>query len=375
MHGRVTLIFSNFKRTDSSPKLNSESLYDFYDRSSRADVSHVRDEMQRLCVQFPTPAEIESRFQSRDDQQFRSAEFEILIYDALVRNGFSAQVHPSIAGTSRTPDFLVSAPGGEHFYLEATLANEKREEETEHPLVATTLDVFSKNTHKNFCVIVKTTGVPATQPNQRALLRYVNEWLDSFDPDEIMQREFTAYPETTWRSGDLELVITAIPLKPDRRGKSSQMLGAFQGDAGWVDPVSGIRTSIRKKGMAYGELDLPFVIAVNVEGKFVHESDEVSALFGSEVIKYEVESKRAWVDRAQDGAWLGVGGPILRRVSGAWIFNCLHVHNYGRSNPTLYLNPWANQPAPDALKVFPHMLAIDGYLKPRTDPVTELARL
>ena len=362
-----TMIFDPIRRTDPSPKLSIESDFQFLNRSSRVEMDRARGLMEDLISIYPEPEDLVGRFRSGDNNNYRSAEFELLLFGALKNLGFDLQPHPAPPnGTNARPDFLITCPSGESFYLEAVLASEHTGDQTYHPLVATTLDVLSANSHKNFGVMVRTRGVPTTQPSRKRLLRETLRWLDSLDPDEVQgainRNGHDASPTMDWSHEDFTVSMKALPLREGRRGKASRLLAVQFGQAGWVDSWSAIRDAVKYKGSKYGLLDKPLVIAVNFAGHHLDRRDEMQALFGQDQVTFAADNPdmEPRLTRAPNGAWLGAGGPQFTRVSGAWLFDNLCVYNVPSRNPTLYLHPWARHPVPVDLLRFTHAVGVDG---------------
>lgn len=329
----------------------------------------VRQFLDRLVAEHPDESELIARFRSGNNSQFRSAEYELLLFSALRQHGFKLESHPTPPnGTSSRPDFLVTAPSGQRFYLEAVLASENTEDQTGHPLVATTLDVFSTTAHSNFALMVKTAGLPTTQPSRRKLLSQTMRWLDSLNPDEaqaaIDAAGWGSAPTMAWSHEHLTVFLTALPLRRERRGKASRLLAAQFGQAGPIDSSDPIRSAITFKGRKYGRLDAPLVIAVNVNNRHLDSHDEMAALFGDEQITFSPtdEHVEPRVTRAPNGAWFGLSGPQLTRVSAAWIFNNLSVYSVTRAKGTLYLHPWAEHPLSSDLLRFSHAIGVDGSM-------------
>lgn len=362
-------IFDRVVRTDDSPKLSIESDFQFLNRSSRPEMEAVRQFLDSLVSEHPDESELIARFRSGNNPQFRSAEYELLLFSALRRHGFELESHPTPPnGTSSRPDFLVTAPSGQCFYLEAVLASENSGDRTHHPLVATTLDVFSRNPHESFGLIVKTAGVPTTQPSRTKLLRETVRWLNSLNPDDVQATIDSSgrdsAPTMAWTHEQFSVFLTAVPLRKERRGKASQLLIAQFGQPGWIDSSDPIRSAIAFKGRKYGRLDAPLVVAVNVSNRHLDQSEEMEALFGDEQFTFSVSDPDAEprITRASNGAWCDGSGPKLTRVSAAWIFNNLSVYSLTRAKGTLYLHPWAEHPISSDLLKFGHAVGVDGQM-------------
>lgn len=362
------MIFDNTPRTDASPKLHAETEFAFLNRSARQEMHLARSRLEALVSTYPDPHDLVCRFQCGDDTHFRSAEFELLLFTLLSMRGFKLTPHPALPGRTSRPDFLVESPGGDAFYLEAVLASEDRGGLRQHPLVATTLDVFSSNSHPNFLVMVSTSGRPTTQPSRNALLRKTLSWLDSLDPDAVLEAMeaggHDTLPSLDWIHEDLTISLEAFPLSKEARGKPTCLLAGQMGGAGWVDSWSSIRDAIRFKGSKYGTMDLPFVVAVNFGGYFLNRINEMQALFGQEQITVSITDRDAPArsSRAPNGAWIGNSGPRCKRVSAAWLFDGLNIYNLDSRKPTLYLHPWADHPVTADLLQFPHAIGKDGIM-------------
>ena len=355
-------VFDSVKRTDDSPKGNTERDFIFYNRSARPEIEKIRDIIEEYVKNYPREEQKDliSRFRSGDDVHFRSAAFELFLHEALRKQGFTLTPHPELSnGSTFRPDFLVSGTDGQCFYLEAVLATQNNEldrgEEARKGLV---LDYLDKCPHDNFMIALDDEGSPKSQPGQKKLKNRIHAWLDSLNPDEILKKiestGFDSIEPMVWSHEEWHLQIRPYPLKPERRRKSSTLIAIGGSRGGWIDSWSPIRDAIKTKGGKYGDLEIPFVVAVNLDSFHLDRSDEMQALFGQE--KFVFKSGRdaeQETQRVPNGAWYGKGGAQYTRVSAAWIFNDHHVSSLAGRKSTIYFNPWAVLPAPESLKIFP----------------------
>jgi hypothetical protein len=235
------------------------------------------------------------------------------------------------------------------------------------PIIATTLDALAKTSHKNFFVMVSTDGYPKTQPSGKNLLRSTLAWLDTLDPDVVMDNIESggdASEKLSWSHEGLTITLTAWPIRKDRRGQSTTLAGGRSGLGGWVDSWSPIRDAVTRKGSKYGKLDKPFVVAVNFLGfSSLNPIDEQQALFGQEVVEISVGSTdEGRLVRRPNGAWTSPAGPRYTRVSGAWIFSNFHTFSLSSILPTLYVNPSSALPLPESVLQFKHAVVEAGWL-------------
>lgn len=146
--------FASYERTDTSRKRESESSFVFLDRSARPEIARVREYLGIAVAHYPDSerAELIARLRSGDDVAFRSATFEVLLHWGLLRSGCHLQPHPDPGtGSMKRPDFLVTEPGGEEFFLEAVLAGERDgRSPSAETIKKTTLDRLDEAAHSSF---------------------------------------------------------------------------------------------------------------------------------------------------------------------------------------------------------------------------------
>ena len=365
-------VFDSFNRTDGSPKRNTESDFCFYNRSARAEIKKVRDLIEDYVENYPNEElkELIPRLRSGDDVHFRSASFELFLHEALRKLGFTLTPHPELPnGSLSRPDFLVSGTDGQCFYLEAVLATENNElDKSGEVIKGVVLDTLTKVPHDNFMIEIDDEGSPQSSPSGKKLKTRVHAWLDALDPDEILKKidrsGFDSIEPMVWSYEDWHLEIRPIPLKPERRGKSTTLIGISSLEVSYIDASGPIRDAIKFKGGKYGDLEIPLVVAVNLDSFELDRIDEMQALFGQEEFVFKSESDvEPEMRRAPNGAWHGKNGAQSKRVSAAWIFNDLHALSLAIGNSTIYVNPWATLPAPETLKLFPFAETRNGKMQ------------
>jgi hypothetical protein len=134
------------------------------------------------------------------------------------------------------------------------------------------------------------------------------------------------------------------------------MYGAINGRIVGAPPSSeGLRRALESKATKYGELDLPYAIAVfdrtdalaYLSSQFPRQVAEV--LFGSERWRSTEDVLR--MDRAANG-WFGlVGAPRRQGVSAVLVFPSAEPWFLAepRGQPLLVRHPWATRPLPDGI--------------------------
>lgn len=358
------MLFDDFPRDDLSIKRANESSYDFINRSARPEIDRVRTMLNVLLNEIPIrdQTEIASRIKSRRHSHFASSVFELFLHGMLLRLGFSLEPHPKLKnGSEKRPDFLVNAPNGEEFYLEAVLAAEKKEgdDDAAEAMKNTTLDALHKGGHHFFFVDIRSQGAPTTQPSGRKLRADILRWLNTLNVDDIQilfATQPSELPRLQWQHEDWRLTIKPLPISAERRGRATTMMGIYGAGAGWVNAWEPLKGALKEKGGRYGKLDLPLIVAVNVESFGLNPIDELQALFGQEkiVISANTSQRDAHLQRAPNGIWLDANGAAGTRISGAWIFDNINLYNLASRRQTLYVHPWPELEVPVSMLCFPH---------------------
>lgn len=352
------MLFSDFQRTDASAKRYRETEFEFLDRSASAEVAPVRALLEQEFKRYAEADKLAmgARLRARRAREHRSACFELLLYGLLQRQGHDVEIHPDPGtGTGNRPDFLVTSPAGERFFVEAVLASEAGVvPAAAEAIMDDVLDTLDNAPHPDFYLDISHRGAPRSQPAPARLAREIHRWLDTLDVDQVRAamavNDFAALPHHGWAHDGWELEFRALA-KHENQGQLDRLLGILSGGAGWVDLKTPIREAIRFKGRRYGDLPHPFIIAVNVEAFYLRGLDELEALFGSEAVNFAGETPR--LVRSNDGVWHDGNRPRSSRVSGAWLFNDLDFYSLPGRRHTLYLNPWALRPLEGAFDWLP----------------------
>jgi hypothetical protein len=363
------MIFAEYERSDDSPKKMGESDFAFLEHSARPEIAAVLGFVERLLEAYPQDevAEMVARIRSGDDVAFRSAGFELLIYDFLTRLGYKLQPHPVLKnGSEKKPDFYVVAPDGGEFYLEASLATEdKGENWSANAMINSALDILNSTPHPEFFISIISKGAPTTQPGGRKIQRRVMSWLNSLDPASVSREGnfLDTNPSIDVTHEGWTLNVQALRAGPDKVGKTERLIGVSTFSAGFSDSWTPIRDKLSEKGQRYGELDLPLVVAINFSAFNLDRIDEIQALYGGEQVTFSSSDMQGEpkLSRAPNGLWHGPCGARAKRVSGAWLFNDLTFYTAAHRKHTLYFHPYPIHPLPDVLKEFPHAIMTEDF--------------
>ncbi|MGO9643763.1 MAG: hypothetical protein ACLPY5_03330 [Candidatus Bathyarchaeia archaeon] len=369
------MLFDDISREYQGPALYSEPRFTYLNRSARPEVVRIRASLEEWFSHYPegdSKKDVAGRFRSGDDAQYRSAFFELLLHELLLQLKCELEPHPVIEGTTNRPDFLVKPTIASPFYLElAVVSDESDDEAAARARINVIYDALDRLNSPDFFVEIRLSGLPASQLSARHVRAFLARNLASVDPDEITRlykvKGLDALPRWSFREQDWTVDFCPIPKKPEARGKPGvRPIGAITSPAREIDPGSAIRDTLMDKAGHYGELNLPYVIAVNELTEFgTHTGDVMEALFGKEhaLIPRDSLSKGdvRW-ERAPDGLWTSPSGPRYTRVSCVMIAR-VDAWDIPKAPICLYHNPWAQYAYSSPLTNLPQAKAENGEMK------------
>jgi hypothetical protein len=346
-------LFDDIERPDVGPRLYAEPEFTYLNRSGRPAVQRIRDLMDQWYLHYPLEhrPDLRGRFRSTDNANHRSAFYELFLHELLRRLGCRVQIHPPIAGIERHPDFLVeSETHHARFYLEAVVVTEESEEEmAAQSRMNTVYDAINRLDSPDFYVGMSVFGSPATPPPARRIRDFITEHFGQTTHDEIAgvfaAGGLEALPRWQYEHDGWVIQFFPIPKPPERRGRPGvRPIGIQFTGFQTVETRESIRTAVVEKAHLYGQLDLPYIIALNALGDFVDRSVTLEALLGAEQISFARDPQRTEIGRAQNGAWTSPAGPRYTRVSGVLVTTHLSPSSIQWASICLYHNPWAALP-------------------------------
>jgi hypothetical protein len=350
-------VFDDVPRSDGEPATYSDTTFGFLNRVAGAYWDRLRALIEtwfeRLCDD--AKPNVLGRLRSGDDRQFDAAFWELYCHESLLRLGYSVECEPEMAGSGRRPDFLAENADG-RFLLEATVCASADEAVAAERRQGQVFDALNQTDTPNFFLHVEVARIGEEALAGGPLRREVEQWLATLDPDEVaavLARGGSLLspdmPTFTWEDKGWGLVLRPLPKKESARGQPGlRPIGmSGPGSAYIVDDVSPLKRAVREKASAYGELEVPYIVAVLTRGFGAEDFDVKGALFGSERITL-VDTPAGGFDartsRDADGAWYGPRGAQNRRVSAVLIARRLTVPTAATAELTLWHHPAADRP-------------------------------
>jgi hypothetical protein len=372
-------LFSDGPRTERGPKGHAESEYAFLNDSARGACARARELLDTWYGQLPPEAQasIRSRFKLADVAQHRGAVWELYLHETFRRLEYAIELDIGKENPEKLhPDFLLTGVGD--FYLEATaaLGASVLGDSAANKLAAACRDLIEEVNAPNFSIGVDLEACGPGSAPRREVIDPLERWLDPLDPDEVLAAQAAGeeLPTITLSFAGWNIVCTAIPVGPNHRDDPGhRVLGTYSEGFSVIDDAKPLRRKLKRKAGRYGEMELPYVIAVLCAGDFADDKDIADALFGSVSLRFDIRTGRATPVREPDALWIGPKGPQNTRVSAVLTIPQLSWSAIAAVEPTVWLNPWAARPLTAELPWRTKAIAPDGSMGTREPRVTPAA--
>jgi len=288
------------------------------------------------------------RFQSHDNSQHISAFAELFFFAYFAKAGFRTEAHPETESEVRTrPDMLVSDPSGYRFYFEATAVFASKEDAAAAS-IKNQIYQYLNDSLINRCFFLDVTvlGHSASTPPLKKAKDFIESEMTKYNPERLLDTDFEQLPLAVFNHDDWHIHFRLIPRqKYGDTGKEIRPIGIISTGVVLGDTRKLLYNSLANKAKRYGDLDLPYVIAIDTVHDFPHSTSEIdifNAILGTEAITLEIGSeKEPEVRRQIDGLWMGPQGPRNTKVSAILWADSLLPWSVTRCELVLYHNPWA----------------------------------
>lgn len=314
------VLFTSGKRTDRRGYSQRETRFQYLDRSARSEAASIRRRLSAWLACYPKKHQSEwiARFSSRDDIAHSSAFFELYLYSYFTRLGFSVEVAPgSQDGKVKAPDFKVSSK--KHtFFVEATTGHDETHEER----LASKRQAVARNAidginNDEFLVSLTWVDAPMTQPIPRQVAASVSQWLSALNYDELRphrDEEGFKLPTREFAVAGGRLRIDAWP--KSTRKRTSGLLASEGGGIRQVNAHVAIRKALDEKSSRYCDLNLPYIVAINVHSGIADHDDFADAVYGTPEVAQRPDG-RMYMRYGGDGGFGHSRRAKARRVSAA----------------------------------------------------------
>ncbi len=282
--------FSEWERTDPATARHGEPLSTFLDRVDQPLFARVRILINEWLSHLPDEAAVDvvARLTSPLNHAFRAAFWELYVHELLRRCGNSVEIHPTLSGTLKVPDYRATM-GDSSVIVEVTAVGDS--DPGPDARLNRFYDELNKTDSPNFFLWVDIPEVAASTPALGAVRSDLEAWLAGLSPDAIhraMSRDgIAAMPQRDWQLEGWHLSVGAYPKATSARGiPGVRPVGIYGGGGGaqTIDDKKPLLRRLRRKSSRYGSFDEPYVIAVSGSSFTTDETDIVDALFGTDIV-------------------------------------------------------------------------------------------
>ncbi|WP_433261542.1 hypothetical protein ACQPZF_27105 [Actinosynnema sp. CS-041913] len=341
------VVYTNRNRTDPSPRRASEPEAEFYERVAGPYWDQVREVINEWVSHFPEHSRsgLLSRLLDRNsDANVYSALWELYLHEMLLGSGCTVQVEQSLGSRGKSPDFLVTRDDRQ-FVIEAIWTAQRIGDMTSGALTPSLIDAIESVPSPNFYLAVSVNQAGSAAPSQKRLKAGLIRWLAALDPDRFLadrDRHDMPLSAHVWREAGWSVSSRAIPRSIENRGLPSNGTIGFYPALAWFDSGSSlVFDAVRKKGKKYGDLSLPFVVAVGNASGFPEERDTERSLYGN-LVERDHAGGASTLYRRADGYWTTAHAQGRERVSGVLIVDNPAPWTWTINTPVLWRSPNPN---------------------------------
>ena len=317
------LLFDGFNADIIGYRPDNMPASEFIKRNASPEMERVRNELEKWFARYPDTGkhELKAAFLSRNERQHDAAFFELFLHELLLRDGWSVEVHPTIPGHSKTPDFLCKK-NGQSCYIEATVATGVSGNDTGR--INNYNNTLAKINHEvksnKFRLTISKNNLSTESIHEGKIAKKIQNWLDGLDHLECMTNKL----HPTKNFGPLD--VTAIPHESTKK-VHDRIIWIFQntpGD-GIINTDNILNKTLKNKADKCGDnLKHPYIIAINYQDILTtFPYDILSSLYGP----------NGTLSTCPNGDYTTISGrtlngvfgnslkPIYTRVSGLFFFH------------------------------------------------------
>ena len=347
-------LFDDIVRTDHRPSTRARSSFDFLNTSAWPACHNMRDRLEQWFERYPDSSknDLRARFRKRDHNH-ESAFFELFLHEVFRRLGLSPEVHPESQRGRGRPDFAVTSGSDNISYVEANVVG-LRGFMAEDPLedeVLDAIDALAVERPTGIALQARTRGNLAQTPPIRRIKAKVRRWVDRIDgefrsPGRIEAEPSLEIPHGGW-------ILTLAAFHRFEHG-SKRLIHIGPGKSGPSSDAVALRKNVLAKAKQHRDVERPLIIAMNTQSGFQDREDELSALFGQELVSWQEDEHGnvvtlPHVSRKHDAVWRNRAGSRYSRLHGVLFYRGAWPWTAHSVTSHLYVNPYIQADVPHEL--------------------------
>ncbi len=279
----------------------------------------------------------EGRLKSDLDHPHFSVRFELYLHNYFKSNGWDLEIEPEMRGTSNKPDFKVSH-GDDCILVEAKVVLDEKGTAQQTQRLRQLADNLT-NKLSRYIIIQPLSDLPTSLPTSK--IRNQVEQHVKILADEVLEFDLRDVHLNTPYT--LKVVILPKGSEPDKAGG----IGGTVSGVHTLAIGRRIRDALEQKAGKYGDIDVPFLIAVYGKGEFpLKTRDEVDALFGDRVFLVPTKRRGAVTEgRKPNGFFISMRNETHRhkQVSAVLFYRFKWLEDNHVHQIHIYHNPFAQR--------------------------------
>lgn len=347
----VPNLFDDFLRTDLRPQDRGETWWQFYNRTDDPVLSQWRDQLSEWVAAYPATERAEMLTRLRLGE--KSGLWELYLFTLFAKQGYSVELHPEIPGTAKHPDFLLSRGDLQSTVcVEAILTSNSQETPAAQRRRDSVLNQIERVTTSDFSLSVAFIRTDDNQPQGKRFRTQIDAWIKKLDVDAVSGG---GPPAEIFAIDGWAINVKAFARQPHARGQREKSIGMLPGRAGAPMNEQSIYSALSAKGSRYGELGMPFVVAVCCDSwapaSGSHGFEEKQALYGDHFPQRLTTpgmgtiNTKGYFIAGQAPDHVGVSAALI-----AWDPSPMSVTRSVKP-PTVWRNPWAAHPLTDTFQL------------------------
>ena len=297
----------------------------------------VRGEFLTWLEEVPEPhrTDLNHRLKSTLDAPHFSARLELFMHHYFATGAWSIQIHPDIPGTKNHPDFLVERQGSQCL-VECRIVMDRQVVAQQEQRLRQLADELSGKLGTTV-ILEPLENLPPSLPAKR-IRNEINHRIQ--ENHEMLEIDVRGEHQGA-RYG-----IRAIVIFNEDKNELTAGVEGMMSQVQTITARNQVREALREKASKYGELQLPFVIAVSSEMNFpTWTKHELDALFGDRVWNI-YPSDQVTETRKPNGLFSMTrdGDSRYARVSAVLFYRFKWLNNGHEHRMHVYHNPYATMP-------------------------------
>jgi hypothetical protein len=330
-------------RSDPHPAEHDEPTFDFYNRCANEVIGSVRELLDEWFLHYPRGRDrndLLGRLRSSNRQAWNAGFWELYVHESLRRFGFKVTVHPERSDVARRVDYLAER-GSDRVFVECVCFGLPDADVRRRNGIAKLESALDKSGITDYWLAldIDSYGPLPVPPGQ--LVRGLRRWLDDQDLSAIESMPPGHLPAYRWDRDGWRIRITPIARGPDARGRADfRPLGVMSPEDDERVVWMAIRDLLADKASGYGDLEAPYVIALNAPDVWPDAREAEWAVVGPQPFTESWERHGFLLNRSAE----------REHVAAVAIGTAVQAHTVARRQPTLYCNPAASLPVTEALR-------------------------